>query len=281
MSPRRAIAVGLRWIFVYGILIVVGIAILMPFIWTLSSSLKPYGAGITFPPEFIPSRFEWQNYAKVVKTIPFFMYMRNSALVTGFAVIGELLSASMVAYAFARLRFPGRNALFLVVLATMMIPYPVTLVPTFILFNKLGWVNTFLPLIVPPYFAPAYSVFLLRQFFMTINHELDEAAEVDGAGWFRIYWQIILPLSKPALATIAIFGFMFYWNDFMGPLIYLSENSKFTLALGVNYLRNMRGGGDMSMQMAASVMFVAPCILLFFIAQRYIVQGIVTTGIKG
>ncbi len=195
--------------------------------------------------------------------------------------MGEVLSASMVAYSFARLRFPGRNILFLIVLATMMIPYPVTMVPTFILFNKLGWVNTFLPLIVPPYFAPAFCIFLLRQFFMTINHELDEAAEVDGAGWFRIYWQIILPLSKPALATIAIFAFMVYWNDFMGPLIYLSDNEMFTLALGVNYLRNFRGGGDLSMQMAASVMFIAPCIVLFFIAQRYIVQGIVTTGMKG
>jgi ABC-type glycerol-3-phosphate transport system permease component len=280
-SPQRMLLDGLRWLFIYGTLILIGIAILMPFIWTLSSSLKPYGAGITFPPQFLPRELEWQNYAKVVQTIPFFLYMRNSILVTGFAMIGEILSASMVAYAFARLQFPARNALFLIVLATMMIPYPVTLVPTFILFNKLGWVNTFLPLIVPPYFAPAYSIFLLRQFFMTINHELDEAAEVDGAGWFRIYWQIILPLSKPALATVAIFSFMFYWNDFMGPLIYLSENSKFTLALGVNYLRNMRGGGDLSMQMAASVMFVAPCIVLFFIAQRYIVQGIVTTGIKG
>jgi ABC-type glycerol-3-phosphate transport system permease component len=279
-ASRRARDV-FRWSFIYGLLIIVGIAILMPFIWTLSSSLKPYGAGITFPPEFIPRRFEWHNYAKVLTTIPFLTYLRNSTLVTGFAMVGEVVSASMVAYAFARLRFPGRNALFLIVLATMMIPYPVTLVPTFILFNKLGWVNTFLPLIVPPYFAPAFSIFLLRQFFMTIHHELDEAAEVDGAGWFRIYWQIILPLSKPALATVAIFAFMFYWNDFMGPLIYLSDNEMFTLALGVNFLRNMRGGGDLSMQMAASVMFVAPCIVLFFIAQRYIVQGIVTTGIKG
>lgn len=280
-SPRRLILEGARWLLIYGLLLFFGIAILMPFLWTLSSSLKPYGAGITFPPEFIPRQFEWQNYVKVVQTIPFFLYMRNSMLVTGFALLGEILSASMVAYAFARLQFPGRNALFVIVLMTMMIPYPVTLVPTFILFNKLGWVNTFLPLIVPFWFGPAYSIFLLRQFFMTINHELDEAAEVDGAGWFRIFWQIILPLSKPALATVAIFSFMFSWNDFMGPLIYLGENSKFTLALGVNYLRNMRGGGDLSMQMAASVMFVLPCIVLFFIAQRYIVQGIVTTGIKG
>jgi multiple sugar transport system permease protein len=280
-SPQRTVKNALKWVLIYGILILMGAAILLPFFWTLSSSLKPYGAGTTFPPEFIPKRFEWMNYVNVVRRIPFFTYFRNSATVTAFALTGEVLSASLVAYAFARLRFPGKNALFVIVLATMMIPYPVTMVPTFILFNQLGWVNTFLPLIVPPFFAPAYTVFLLRQFFMTINHELDEAAEVDGASWFRIYWQIILPLAKPALATVAIFAFMAYWNDFMGPLIYLSKNSMFTLALGVNFLRNMRGGGDLSMQMAASVMFITPCIILFVIAQRYIVQGIVTTGIKG
>jgi len=280
-SWRRVVLNTLRWTFIYTALIVLGAAILLPFLWTLSSSLKPYGAGITFPPEFIPKRFEWQNYVKVTQTIPFFGFLQNSVLVTGLSMTGELLSCSLVAFAFARLRFPGRNILFIIVLGTMMIPYPVTMVPTFILFNLLGWVNTYLPLVIPPFFAPAYNVFLLRQFFMTINHELDEAAEVDGAGWFRIYWQIILPLAKPALATVAIFSFMWYWNDFMGPLIYLSDSQKFTLALGVNYLRSMRGGGDLSMQMAASVMFVAPCIVLFFIAQRYIVQGIVTTGIKG
>lgn len=280
-SWRRVVLNTLRWTFIYTALLVLGAAILLPFLWTLLSSLKPYGAGITFPPEFIPKRFEWQNYVKVTQTIPFFGFLRNSVLVTGLSMTGELLSCSLVAFAFARLRFPGRNILFIIVLGTMMIPYPVTMVPTFILFNMLGWVNTYLPLVIPPFFAPAYNVFLLRQFFMTINHELDEAAEVDGAGWFRIYWQIILPLAKPALATVAIFSFMWYWNDFMGPLIYLSDSKKFTLALGVNYLRSMRGGGDLSMQMAASVMFVAPCIVLFFIAQRYIVQGIVTTGIKG
>jgi len=142
-------------------------------------------------------------------------------------------------------------------------------------------VTTFAPLILPPFFGPAFSIFLLRQFFLTINPELDEAAKVDGAGELLIYWRIILPLSKPALATVAIFSFMANWNDFLNPLIYLSDSSMYTLALGVNFLRSFRGGGDLSLQMAASVMFVAPCILLFFIAQRYIVQGIVTTGIKG
>ena len=280
-STRRLIARVVGRILIYAALIAVGAAILLPFIWTLSSSLKPYGTGITFPPQFIPKRFEIENYGKVLQTIPFLNFLKNSVIVTGLSMVGELLSCSLVAYAFARLRFPGRSALFVILLGTMMIPYPVTLVPTFVLFNALGWVNTYLPLVLPPFFGPAYNVFLLRQFFLTINRELDEAAEVDGANKFRIYWQIMLPLAKPALATVAIFSFMYYWNDFMGPLIFLSDSEKYTLALGINYLRNHRGGGDLSVQMAASVMFVLPCILLFFVAQRYIVEGIVTTGIKG
>ena len=280
-SPQHVAFEAFQRILIYLVLLSLGTAILLPFLWTLSSSLKPFGTGITFPPEFIPKRFEWQNYVKVFQTIPFFGYLRNSVVVTGLSMVGELVSCTLVAYAFARLRFPGSNVLFIVLLGTMMIPYPVTMVPTFILFNSLKWVNTYLPLVIPPFFAPAYNVFLLRQFFVTINRELDESAEVDGASKFRIYWQIILPLAKPALATVAIFSFMYYWNDFMGPLIYLSDSKKFTLSLGINFLRSMRGGGDLSMQMAASIMFVSPCILLFFIAQRYIVEGIVTTGLKG
>jgi multiple sugar transport system permease protein len=272
---------GSRQAIVYILLIVLGSAILLPFLWTVSSSLKPYGAGVKFPPEFIPKAFIWENYPKVFQTIPFLNFFKNSVFVTTMAVIGELLSASMVAYSFARLRFPGRNILFYIVLATMMIPFPVIMVPTFIIFKKFGWVGTYLPLIVPPFFAPAFSIFLLRQFFLTINPELDEAAKVDGANEFTIYWRLILPLSKPALATIAIFSFMANWNDFLGPLIYLNNSDMYTLALGINYLRSFRGGGDLSLQMAASVMFMAPCIILYFIAQRNIVQGIVTTGLKG
>jgi len=280
-SPERVALEAFQRILIYLVLLSLGTVILLPFLWTLSSSLKAFGTGITFPPEFIPKRFEWQNYVKVCQTIPFFGYLRNSVVVTGLSLVGELVSCSLVAYAFARLRFPGSNVLFIVLLGTMMIPYPVTMVPTFIVFTSLKWVNTYLPLVIPPFFAPAYNVFLLRQFFVTINRELDESAEVDGASKFRIYWQIVLPLAKPALATVAIFSFMYYWNDFMGPLIYLSDSEKFTLSLGINFLRSMRGGDDLSMQMAGSVMFVAPCILLFFIAQRYIVEGIVTTGLKG
>lgn len=280
-SWKRIANDSAQQLLIYSLLLILGAAILLPFIWTLSSSLKPYGAGIKFPPEFIPKVFVWDNYPKVFRLIPFLMFFRNSVFVTAMAVIGELFSASLVAFAFARLRFPGRNFLFMVVLATMMIPYPVTMVPTFIMFRLLQMVGTYLPLVLPPFFGPAFSIFMLRQFFLTINPELDEAAKVDGANEFTIYWRIILPLAKPALATIAIFSFMGNWNDFMSPLIYLSNSDMFTLALGVNYLRSFRGGGDLSVQMAASVMFMAPCIILYFIAQRNIVQGIVTTGLKG
>jgi len=271
----------IRQLVVYTLLLVLGIAIMLPLLWTLSSSLKPAGAGTRFPPEFIPKVFVWDNYPHVFRMIPFMTFFRNSVIVSSLAVLGELLSASLVAYSFARLRFPGRNFLFLLVLATMMIPYPVTMVPTFIMFNLLHMVGSFLPLVLPPYFGPAFSIFLLRQFFMTINLELDEAAKVDGANEFLIYSRIVLPLSKPVLATVAIFSFMANWNDFLNPLIYLSDSNMYTLALGVNFLRSFRGGGDLPLQMAASVMFIAPCVLLFIIAQRSIVRGIVTTGIKG
>jgi len=271
----------IRQLIVYTLLLVLGIAIMLPLLWTLSSSLKPAGAGTRFPPEFIPKVFVWDNYPHVFRMIPFMTFFKNSVIVSSLAVLGEVLSASLVAYSFARLRFPGRNILFLIVLATMMIPYPVTMVPTFIMFKLLHMVGTFLPLVLPPYFGPAFSIFLLRQFFMTINLELDEAAKVDGAGEFLIYSRIVLPLSKPVLATVAIFSFMANWNDFLNPLIYLSDSNMYTLALGVNFLRSFRGGGDLPLQMAASVMFIAPCVLLFIIAQRSIVKGIVTTGIKG
>jgi ABC-type glycerol-3-phosphate transport system permease component len=273
--------IALHQIIIYALLIICGLAFLLPFLWTVSSSLKPPGAGFRFPPEFIPSEFIWQNYPRVFEMIPFAMFFRNSLFVSSVALLGELASASLVAYAFARLRFPGRDFWFLVLLATMMIPYPVTMVPTFILFKQLNWVNTYLPLVLPPWFGPAFSIFLLRQFFLTINTELDEAAKVDGANEFLIYSRILLPLAKPALATVAIFGFVFYWNDFLNPLIYLSESNMYTLALGVNFLRSFRGGGELAVQMAASVMFVAPCILLFLVAQQFVVEGIVTTGLKG
>lgn len=271
----------LQQLLIYSLLLVLGTAFLLPFLWTLSSSLKAAGAGFKFPPEFIPKEFIWGNYPRVFQMIPFFTFLKNSLIISGLSLLGELISASLVAYAFARLRFPGRDFWFLVLLSTMMIPFPVTMVPTFILFNTLGWINTYLPLVIPPWFGPAFSIFLLRQFFLTINTEMDEAARVDGASDFLIYRRIILPLAKPALATVAIFSFVAYWNDFLGPLIYLNKSDMYTLALGVNSLRSFRGGGELAIQMAASVMFVAPCIVLFLVAQNFVVEGIVTTGLKG
>lgn len=267
---------------VYGLLFLLGGLFLLPFLWMVTSSLRSPGAGITFPPQFLPTEFNWQNYPQVFQMIPFSRFALNSVIVTTLAVLGELLSASLVAFGFARLRFPGRNILFLALLTTMMIPYPVTMIPSFILWVRgLGMANTFGPLVLPPFFGPAFSIFLLRQFFMTINTELDEAAKVDGANEIRIFWQIILPLAKPALATIAVFSFIANWNDFLTPLIYLSDPQMYTLAIGINYLRNFRGGGELAIQMAAAVMFIAPCLIIYFISQRYIVQGIVTTGLKG
>lgn len=280
-SGRRVARDTLRSVVIHAVLIALGSVFVLPLLWTVVSSLKEPGAGIKFPPQFFPQTFMWGNYRRVFELIPFVTFFRNSVLITSISVVGELFSASLVAFAFARLRFPGRNFLFLLLLATMMIPYPVTMVPTFIMFKQLNLVNTYFPLILPPFFGPAFSIFLLRQFFLTINMELDEAAKVDGASEFRIYRQIILPLSKPALATVGIFSFMTYWNDFLTPLIYLSESSKYTLAVGIFYLRSFRGGNELAFQMAASVMFVAPCIIMFFIAQRFLVQGIVTTGLKG
>ena len=279
-SGRREQGIA-YYVFVYVLLIGLGALFLLPLLWMLTSSLKPEGAGIRFPPEFIPKTITWSNYPKIFSLIPFHLFFRNSVFVSTVSVIGELLSSSLVAFAFARLRFPGKNGLFLVLLSTMMLPGVVVLVPTFILWRNLGLVNTFAPLTVGSFFAPAFSVFLLRQFFLTINLELDEAAKVDGASEFRIYWQIILPLAKPALATIAIFSFLASWNDFLGPLIYLSDSNLYTLAIGVNYLRNFRGGGELAYQMAAATLFVLPCVILYYIAQRYMVEGIVTTGLKG
>jgi ABC-type glycerol-3-phosphate transport system permease component len=281
-TPKRTTRRAVKNAAVYVLLILLGGLFLLPFLWMVTSSLRSQGAGITFPPQFLPTEFNWQNYPRVFEMIPFARFALNSIIVTTLAVIGELLSASFVAFGFARLRFPGRNFLFILLLTTMMIPYPVTMIPSFILWVRgLGMANTFGPLVLPPFFGPAFSIFLLRQFFMTINTELDEAAKVDGANEFRIYWQIILPLAKPALATIAVFSFIANWNDFLTPLIYLSDPQMYTLAIGINYLRNFRGGGELALQMAAAVMFILPCIIIYFVSQRYIVQGIVTTGLKG
>jgi multiple sugar transport system permease protein len=280
-SPVTRAAHAAWLLCVYAMLVVSALIMAFPFLWMLSTALKPPGTAYAFPPEWIPRSVTLANFPAAFQLIPFGMFLRNSVIVTSVAIIGELLSASIVAYGFARFRFPGRNLLFLLVLATMMIPYQVTIIPTFMVYKTLGWLNTFLPLTVPFFFGPPFSVFLLRQFFLTLNTELDDAAKIDGASEFRIFWQILVPLAKPALATVAVFSFVANWNDFLGPLIYLNDTDKYTLALGINFLRAARSQStDITIQMAGTLLFLLPCVILFFAAQRYFVQGIVTTGLK-
>lgn len=251
-----------------------------PLIFMVSTSLKAMRQITKFPPEWIPNPVIWANYPAVFTYAPMHLYFFNTMIIVLPTVIGATLVSSLTAYAFARLRAPGKNFMFTLVLATLMLPSVVTLVPTYVLFAKLGWVGTFLPLIIPPLAGGAFYIFLLRQFFMTIPRELEDAALMDGCSRFRIYWNIVLPLAKPVLATVTIFAFMGAWNDYLGPLIYLGNRDQYTLSLGlqafVQYQRREWG-----LLMAASTMMVVPIILLFFVAQKSFVQGITVTGLKG
>jgi ABC-type glycerol-3-phosphate transport system permease component len=257
------------------------VVIMIPFVWMISVSLMNAAEIYAVPPKWIPSKFLWRNYYQAVTTIPFMLLLRNSLYIVIGRLVGTLLTASLAAYGFARLRAPDSNWLFAVVLATMMLPSSVTLIPQFILFAKLGWVNTFKPLIVPAWFGGgAYNIFLLRQFFMTIPLDYDDAARIDGCGHFRIWWQIILPLSAPALATVTIFNIMYSWNDFMGPLIYLRSMTESTLALGLYFFRGAYNP-DWNELMAISVLLILPMVAMFFFAQRLFIQGVVISGVKG
>jgi len=266
---------------IYLLLIIVGVALMAPLVWLISSSLKDQGKIFTIPPEWIPNPVKWDNYAKVFDQVPFGRFYWNSVIVTFFSTAGNVVSASLVAFSFARLRFPGRNLLFLVLLATVMIPYHVTLIPTYVLFRYLHWLDTYLPLIVPAWLGgSAFNIFLLRQFFMRLSLELDDAARIDGAGPLRIYWDIVLPQSKPAHGVVAIFSFLASWNDFFGPFIYLNTTEKFTLPLGLQLFQSLNST-QWNLLMAAAVMTAIPCVLLYFVAQRYFIQGVVFTGLKG
>jgi multiple sugar transport system permease protein len=271
--------------FVYTSATIIAILFALPFLWTLGSSLKPMTEIFQFPPTLWPNEPRWANYTDVFRIAPFGRFIYNTAYITAFAMIGQILSASAVAYGFSRFRFPGRDMLFFVVLSTMMLPWQVTIVPTFLLFRYLGWINTYYPLIVPSFFGGgAFYIFLLRQFFLTIPRDLDEAAKIDGASSVRIFWNILLPLAKPALATVAIFSFIEHWNEFIGPLIFLNSPEKYTVSIGLRHFTSSPFESDEPREailMAASLIVALPPLVLFFVAQKYFVQGIVTTGIKG
>lgn len=276
---RKALRL-LQRLLTYTVLIFLSLIFATPFLWLLSTSLKPPEQIFKLPPEWIPDPFTWSNYTKAVTAIPFFLYLKNTMYIAIFNVIASVISCSLVAYGFSMIRWPGRDVLFLVVVATLMIPYAVILIPTFIIFSKLGWVNTPNPLTIPALTGNAFFIFLLRQFYMSIPEDLSDAARIDGASELQIYWHIILRLSRPALAVVALFTFMWNWNDFLGPLVYLSKKETLTLAIGL-YGFQSRAGTQWGPLMAAATIMVSPIIALFFVTQKTFIQGITLTGIKG
>jgi ABC-type glycerol-3-phosphate transport system permease component len=263
----------------YLVLVVGSIMVMAPLIWMVSTSLKLRAKVFIFPPELIPNPVMWSNYPEALTKVPFLTFGLNTVTITVLAVLGEVISSAIVAYAFSRLRWPGRNTLFIFVLATMMLPGQVTMIPVFILFKEINWLDTFLPLIVPSWFGVPFYIFLLRQFFMTISFELDDAAAIDGCSKFATFWRITLPLSLPSIASVAIFSFQFHWNDFFRPLIYLFNKENYTLAMGLRYFSGVLGT-DWHYLMAASLVVMAPLVLIFFFAQKIFIQGVVYTGYK-
>ena len=268
----------------HGLLLPVSLVMMFPLLWLFSTSLKTRADVFEYPPSIIPDPIQWSNYSEALTVLPFDLFFRNTMIIVVARLIGQIITCTMAGYAFARLKFPGRDILFWLVLIKMMLPAAVTMVPEYVMFSRLGWINTFLPLTVPAFlpgwFSSSFYIFLCRQFFRGLPVELDDAAKIDGASHFRIWWQIVLPLSKPVIATVAVFSFMTGWNDFQGPLIYISKLQLRPLALGLISFRGSYST-DWHWMMAASATMVIPVIILFFLAQNYFLRGISMTGIAG
>ncbi len=284
LRRRRSLRARLsRWLetfLIYAILLAGAVVVMIPLWWMLTSSVKHPKEIFAFPPTLLPKQFRWQNYVEVFAKAPFGLWFRNTAFVCLMDLIGTLFSASMVGFSFARLRWRGRELMFVITLATMMLPGAVTMIPRYLIFKQLHWLDTYYPLWVPSFFGYAFFIFLMRQFYTTIPLELDDAARIDGASIFGIWWRIALPLTRPALTACGIFTFNATWNDFMGPLIYVSSQKKLTLALGLMAFRGPHVT-DWHYLMAASTVAMLPVIIVFFFAQKYFIQGVVFTGIKG
>ncbi|MHB1293999.1 MAG: carbohydrate ABC transporter permease [Anaerolineae bacterium] len=253
---------------------------LVPLAWLISTSLKLPGQAFITPIEWIPETPRWVNYVEVFQRLPFHRFIMNSLFVTTMGTTGSIVSSLMVAYGISKIRWPGRDLLFTLLIATMMLPGIVTMIPTFIAFKTIHWVGTFYPLWVPSWLGSAFYIFLMRQYMLTLPNELNEAAKIDGATNFSILWQVIVPLCGPAIASVAIFSFLAHYNDFMGPLIYISDNDMYTLPLGLLWFQG-RFGNFWHLVMAASMISVTPVIMLFFFAQRYFVQGVQFSGLAG
>ncbi len=279
MSNKTRKRIGL--FFLYVCLIAGSVICLLPFAWTISTSLKTLEDAMRFPPSFIPRPVIWTNFKTAwTAYVPFNLFFLNSAIVTALSVLGNILTSALVAFGFSRLHWVGRDVVFGLVLASMMLPYQVTMIPLYVLFRYMGWIDTLKPLIVPAWFGNAFFIFLLRQFFMTIPNDLDDAARIDGASSWTLFWRIILPLTKPALTTVGIFSFTWTWNDFVGPLIYLNSMEKMTVAVGLSMFQGTYTA-FYTYLMAASLIALAPVLVIFIFAQRYFIEGIVLTGLKG
>jgi multiple sugar transport system permease protein len=255
------------------------VVMVLPFIWMISTSFKEPGQTFVYPPQFIPDPITFENYPNMWNALPFANFFFNSVKIASLNTIGQLITCSMAAFAFSVLIFRGRDLLFLLLIATLMITYQVTLIPTFILFSKIGWVGTHLPLWVPAFWGGAFGTFLLRQFYLTIPIDLAESARIDGASIWQIYRHVYIPLSGPPMAALAIFTFMWTWNDLLNPLIYVNELDKLTLTIGLSFFQNQYGG-KWTLMMAGAVVSILPIIVIFFFAQKYFIQGIATTGVK-
>jgi multiple sugar transport system permease protein len=274
---------------VYALLLIISVVYAAPLVWMVSTSAKPSGQTMVREPRLLPEpasrtgEFLSENYSAVWSnpSVNFPLYLRNTLVVTILATAGCVISSAIVAYGFARVRWRGRGVFFGVMLATMMVPFPVVMAPLYVLFSKVGLVGTFAPLWLPYWFGNAFSVFLLRQFFLTLPQELDEAAAIDGCTRWGMFWRLALPLSRPALAVVALLHVTYMWNDFLAPLIFLTHRDQFTLALGLHLYQSQAGNTPWNLLMAASTMVVAPVMLVFFLAQRTFVQGVAAEGLKG
>lgn len=287
LQYKKSLAVRMRSLskttVYYLIVAAVALLFLMPWIWLLSTSLKPPAQILEIPPKLIPKPFMWINYYYGVTYIKFWQYLWNTLVICFFVLIGRVFSCTVVAYSLSLINWVGSKILFTIVLATMMLPAQVTMIPIFIIFSKLNWVNTFYPLIVPAFFGDAFFIFMMRQFFKSIPRDLTDAARLDGANHFDIYWRIVMPLSRPALATLIAFTFIWTFTDFQSPLIYLKDRNLWTLSLGMRgYLQRYGAGGGTALgaMMAAATLYTLPMIVIFLAAQRTFIRGIVTTGLK-